>query len=59
MALPNRFKSETVSNKSTALSAVEADLKYRCLKKKWDLFFDQYLDQIKHKSAGYIFHLKG
>ena len=30
-----------------------------CLKKKWDLFFDQYLDQIKLKSAGYIFHLKG
>ena len=30
-----------------------------CLKKKWDLFYDQYLRQIKHKSAGYIFDFKG
>ena len=29
-----------------------------CLK-KWDLFFAQYLNQIKHKYAGYIFDLKG
>jgi len=29
------------------------------LKKKWDLFYDQYLRQIKHKSAGYIFDFKG
>ena len=27
--------------------------------KKWDLFYDQYLHQIKHNSAGYIFYLKG
>ena len=27
---------------------------------KWgDLFYDQYLHQIKQKSAGYIFHLNG
>ena len=30
-----------------------------CLNKKWDLFHDQYLHQIQHKSAGYIFYLKG
>ena len=29
-----------------------------CLKKKSDLFYDQYLNQIAHKSAGYIFNLK-
>ena len=29
-----------------------------CLKKKCDLFYDQYLPQIKHKSADCIFHLK-
>ena len=29
-----------------------------CLKKKWDLFYTEYLHQTKHKSAGYIFHLK-
>ena len=28
-------------------------------KKKWDLFYDQYLHQITHKSAGKIFYLKG
>ena len=27
--------------------------------KKWDLFYNKYLHQIKHKSAEYIFHLKG
>ena len=27
-----------------------------CLKKKWDLFYDQYLHQNKHKSAEYIYH---
>ena len=31
----------------------------RVSKKKWDLFYDQYLHQIKHKSAGYIFDFKG
>ena len=29
-----------------------------CLKKKGDLFYDQYFHQIKHKAAGYIFYLK-
>ena len=30
-----------------------------CLKKKCDLFYDPYLQQIKHKYAEYIFHLNG
>ena len=30
-----------------------------CLKKKWDLFYYQYIHQIKHKCAGNIFHFKG
>ena len=30
-----------------------------CLKKKGDLFYDQYLHQIKHKSTGYTFDVKG
>ena len=34
-------------------------LKVRCVSKKWNLFYDQYLHQTKHKSAGYIFNLKG
>ena len=27
--------------------------------KKWDSFYGQYPHQLKHKSAGYILHLKG
>ena len=27
--------------------------------KKWDLFYDKFLHQIKHKSAGCMFYLKG
>ena len=30
-----------------------------CLKKKWDLFYDLYLQQIKQKYAEYTFHLNG
>ena len=32
--------------------------KYRVSKKRGDLFYDQYLHQIRHKTVGYIFHLK-
>ena len=32
---------------------------YRVSQKKWDLFYDQYPYPIKHRSAGYIFNLKG
>ena len=35
------------------------DINTGCLEKKGDLFFDQYLHQIKHKSAGYISNLQG
>ena len=41
------------------ISIIYKSYMYRVCKKKWDLFYDQYLHQIEHKSAGYTFDLKG
>ena len=48
--LTNVLKLTNVSKLTTVQGASE---------KKGDLFYDQYLHQIEHKSAGYVFDLKG